>query len=82
MPLVGEAYQRLRWRCIRRGLLELDIALTRFLDGPYAELDDSQTRAFSELAEMEDPDLLDLLTGRKECGDPVQKQVLEMLRKC
>ena len=27
-----EDYERLRWRCIRRGLLEVDIALTRFLD--------------------------------------------------
>jgi len=24
--------ERLRWRCIRRALLELDIVLTRFLD--------------------------------------------------
>ena len=82
MALQGEAFQRLRWRCIRRGLLELDIVLTRFLDTGYAQLDDTQTRAFSQLAEMEDPDLLDLLTGRKECGDPAQKDVLDMLRKC
>ena len=25
-------YERLRWRCIRRGLLEVDIAITRFVD--------------------------------------------------
>ena len=82
MPLQGEAFQRLRWRCIRRGLLELDIVLTRFLDGQYHQLNDTQTRAFSELAEMEDPDFLDLLTGRRETGDPVQREVLDMLRRC
>lgn len=82
MPLQGEAYQRLRWRCIRRGLLELDIVLTRFLENTYPQLNDIQTRAFSELAEMEDPDLLDLLTGRKDCSDPALQEVLEMLRKC
>jgi succinate dehydrogenase flavin-adding protein (antitoxin of CptAB toxin-antitoxin module) len=82
MPLQGEAFQRLRWRCIRRGLLELDIVLTRFLDGPYAQLNEVQTRAFSELADMEDHDLMDLLTGRKESGNPAQDEVLDMLRKC
>ena len=82
MPLQGDAYQKLRWRCIRRGLLELDIVLTRFLDKGYSELDETQTRAFSELAEMEDPDLLDLLTGRKQCSDPAQSEVMDMLRKC
>ncbi len=82
MPLQGDDYQKLRWRCIRRGLLELDIVLTRFLDTEYPQLNDTQTRAFSELAAMEDPDLLALLTRRMDCGDPAQNDVLEMLRKC
>ncbi|MFZ1712954.1 MAG: succinate dehydrogenase assembly factor 2, partial [Nitrosomonas sp.] len=32
---------RIRWRC-RRGMLELDIVLQRFLDNQYARLSESQ----------------------------------------
>jgi succinate dehydrogenase flavin-adding protein (antitoxin of CptAB toxin-antitoxin module) len=80
MPLAGAAYRKLRWRCMRRGLLELDIALTRFLDTRYADLDDAQSAAFSALVEREDPELLDLLTGRREGAHAVENQVLDMLR--
>jgi len=31
-------YERLRWRCIRRGLLELDLTLTKFLDQEFDKL--------------------------------------------
>ena len=58
-------YERLRWRCVRRALLELDITLTRFLDdGDFEKLTDDQQQAFVELADMEDYDLWDLLTGK------------------
>ena len=77
----GEAYERLRWRCIRRGLLELDLILTRFLDEGYEKLDEQQAAAFAALANLEDPELWDLIAGRKDCDDPIQKQVLGMLRK-
>ena len=30
-------YERLRWRCVRRALLELDITLTRFLDQGFEQ---------------------------------------------
>lgn len=80
MQLPDDDYQRLRWRCSRRGLLELDIVLTRFLDTGYAHLDESQARAFAELVELEDHDLLDLLTGRGETQNPAHGEMLGMLR--
>lgn len=79
--LQGEAYERLRWRCIRRGLLELDLILTRFLDEDYAKLNPEQAAAFATLANFEDPELWDLIAGRKDCDDPVQQEVLGLLRK-
>ena len=74
-------YERLRWRCIRRALLELDITLTRFLDNDFEKLTEEQKQAFVELADMEDYDLWDLLTGKAEVGDSRLAPVVAMLRK-
>jgi succinate dehydrogenase flavin-adding protein (antitoxin of CptAB toxin-antitoxin module) len=76
-----EDYERLRWRCIRRGLLEVDIALTRFLDERFDGLDEQGQQAFVELADMEDHDLWYLISGQAECDDPRLEPVVAMLRK-
>lgn len=60
---------RLRWRA-RRGLLENDLIITRFLDAHEAKLTDEEVDAFSRLMELSDNDLMDLLLARKEpAGD-------------
>lgn len=82
MPLQGQDLERLRWRCVRRGLLELDISLGKFLDEQYQSLSDAQAQAFGELAMMEDPELWDLVCGRKTSGNPAHAEVLNMLGKC
>ena len=74
-------YERLRWRCSRRALLELDITLTRFLESGFDQLSDEQQRAFVVLADMEDYDLWDLLTGKAEVDDPRLAAVVAVLRK-
>ncbi|QKV57205.1 MAG: succinate dehydrogenase assembly factor 2 [Dechloromonas sp.] len=74
-------YERLRWRCIRRALLELDITLTRFLDDGFDKLNEDQKQAFVELADLEDYDLWDLLTGKAETDDPRLMPIVAMLRK-
>ncbi len=74
-------YERLRWRCIRRALLELDILLTRFLDNGFDKLNDEEQQVFVELADMEDYDLWDLLTGKAETDDPRLAAIVAMLRK-
>ena len=74
-------YERLRWRCIRRGLLEVDIALTRFLDQKFERLNDDEQQAFAELANMEDHDLWHLISGQAEIDDPRLANVVTMIRK-
>jgi succinate dehydrogenase flavin-adding protein (antitoxin of CptAB toxin-antitoxin module) len=74
-------YERLRWRCIRRALLELDIKLTRFLDNGFDALNEEEQQAFVVLADMEDYDLWDLLTGKAEIDDPRLEHVVEIIRK-
>ena len=70
---------RIRWRC-RRGLLELDLVLQRFVDRHYSGLTPDQKRAFETLLEAPDNDLLDLAMGRAETDGAVVKEVLQMLR--
>lgn len=56
---------RLRWRG-RRGLLENDLIVTRFLDRYEESLKDDEVEAFSILMELPDNDLLNLLLSRNE----------------
>jgi len=56
---------RLRWRS-RRGLLENDLILTRFLDAHEVDMTDTEVDAFTQLLDLSDNDLLDLLLNRAE----------------
>jgi len=56
---------RLRWRA-RRGLLENDLIVTRFLDAHESSLTDEEVDAFSRLMDLADNELMDLLLARKE----------------
>ena len=70
---------RIRWRC-RRGLLELDLILQRFLEGQYPGLDARGRELFSELLEYPDNDLLDWALGREEPPDARYRGVVGLLR--
>lgn len=72
--------QRVRWRC-RRGLLELDIVLGRFIDKCYPSLDEAQRSTFDEMLDLPDTEFWDLITGNKEPIHPQQRAVLECLQK-
>ena len=56
---------KLRWRC-RRGLLENDLLIEKFFLRYEATLSVRQAKGLSDLMELSDNDLLDLLLGRKE----------------
>jgi len=70
--------ERVRWRC-RRGLLELDIILQRFVDAYYAKLDETEIRQFETLLDLSDNDLWDMI-ARKEAGNGKLQPVLRLLR--
>jgi antitoxin CptB len=53
----------LRWRC-RRGMKELDVLLTRYLERDYYRAPLAQREAFEALLERPDPDILDYILGR------------------
>lgn len=58
-PTVGQ----LRWRT-RRGLRELDLMLQRYLNEHYPSASAADRKAFAELLEQSDADILDWLLGR------------------
>ncbi|SPE21568.1 YgfY (modular protein) [Burkholderiales bacterium] len=57
--------RRLRWRA-RRGMLENDLLLGRFLERHAASLGPSAVDALAGLLELPDGQLLDLVLGRVE----------------
>jgi antitoxin CptB len=74
---------RLRWRA-RRGLLENDLFIERFFTRHEATLSDAQVRGLSELLELSDNELLDVLMARVELSAEASgeaRQVLAQLRK-
>ena len=70
---------RLRWRA-RRGLLENDLILTRFLDAHEASLSDDEVDAMTRLLDLSDIALMELMLGRAEPdGDVDLPQVHALL---
>jgi antitoxin CptB len=74
-------FRRLQWQC-RRGLLENDLVLQRFLEVHGSTLEGERLRAFRALLEYSDNDLWELIGGRAECGDPAMSAVVAQLRRC
>ncbi len=70
---------RIRWRC-RRGLLELDIVLGRFLDQELDALSPADREAFKALLELSDNDLWDMVSGRTEAEPGPQDRLIKRLR--
>ncbi len=81
--LTSVEFSKLRWRC-RRGLLENDLFITRFLDQHGSEMTVGEARAMYALMDLPDNDLLDLLLRRKEpevaLATPDVVQLLERIR--
>jgi antitoxin CptB len=71
--------ERVRWRC-RRGLLELDIVLGRFIADRYPRISNDQRVVFDELLDLPDTELWDLITDKIETTHAHQRQVLEWLK--
>ena len=56
------ARSRLKWKC-RRGLLELDLVLTDFVE---KHLEDKDLDALNDLLDLEDNDLWEIVSGRSD----------------
>ena len=66
---------RLRWRC-RRGLLENDLILTRYLDARGTAISGEEVAALDRLLDLPDDQLWDLIAGRSE---PLDSELLPLV---
>ncbi len=77
--LDNTAQHRLKWKC-RRGLLELDLVLGRFLDRHAAGLDEAQLATLNELLDLQDNDLWDIVKGVSEDYPARHRDLVAQLR--
>jgi antitoxin CptB len=70
---------RIRWRS-RRGMLENDLVLTRFLDVRGARMTEEEVAMLDRLLDLSDNELWDLIAGRREPLDASVLPLLEQLR--
>jgi antitoxin CptB len=71
--------RRLRWQC-RRGMLELDLLLGRFLDTGYAELTDDERADFVRLLGYQDQILHDWLMEQAVPAEPALRGLVTRIR--
>jgi antitoxin CptB len=79
LPDPDRTWDRLRWQC-RRGMLEVDIVLERFLERHAGRISDLELNSFKELLDLPDNDLWDLIVGRAEATRPEWSVVIDKLR--
>jgi antitoxin CptB len=72
------AKNRLTWKC-RRGLLELDLVLERFLQ-KNNNLADQDAASLLALLDLPDNDLWDIVIGRSDRFDPDHHDIVARLR--
>jgi antitoxin CptB len=70
---------RLQWKC-RRGLLELDLVLSQFLERQASSMSAADLAAFDELLDYPDTELWDVVSGRSERFAPRLRGIVSRLR--
>ncbi len=70
---------QLRWQC-RRGMRELDLLLTDYLENDFPQSGEDQKQAFCELLALPDPDLIAYLLGGQTPTDTVLADVVSQIR--
>lgn len=76
-----ENLSALKWQC-RRGMLELDVFLQKFLQHGYDKLSDQQRISFYEILEYPDQELLELLLGQVSATDQHINEIADKIRHC
>ncbi|WP_333796247.1 FAD assembly factor SdhE [Rheinheimera sp.] len=69
---------KLRWAC-RRGMLELDILLSPFVEQGYDALSLEQKHDFERLLACDDPDLFAWFMGHARSQDATLQQLVDTI---
>ncbi|MBS83008.1 MAG: succinate dehydrogenase assembly factor 2 [Gammaproteobacteria bacterium] len=71
---------KLKWRC-RKGLRELDILLTYFVEKHYNNLTNNEKELFLELLDLESQELLNIVLGRQSYDVKFQNLIQVITKK-
>ncbi|MGR9073958.1 MAG: FAD assembly factor SdhE [Gammaproteobacteria bacterium] len=74
---MSHGISKLKWRC-RRGMLELDRILLRYLEYAYSEADSKERMLFASLLELQDMELLNYFLGYES---PDSRELAELVKK-
>ena len=69
---------RLRWAC-RRGMLELDVLFTPFVNEAYDDLSSENKDIFERLLVCQDPELFAWFMGHEECKDAELNSMVQLI---
>jgi antitoxin CptB len=75
-----DRWNRIAWRC-RRGMLENDLVLARFLAARGRALTEDEVAMLDRLLDLPDNELWDLIAGRSEPQDPAVAPLVSALRR-
>ena len=75
----GAPAGRLRWAC-RRGMRELDVLVTRYLERDFAAASSAEREAFVQLLGLQDPQLAGFLLAGERPTDPILAAVIARIR--
>lgn len=79
-PLAADAsVGRLRWAC-RRGMRELDVLMSRWLERDFPQASSPERDAFRQLLGLQDPELAGYLLAGEPHPDPVVAAVVARIR--
>ena len=81
MSTQAESLSRLRWQC-RRGMRELDVLMTRWLERDWAAASSGERAAFLQLLGLQDPELAEYLLRGERHPDPVVAAVIARMHQC
>lgn len=69
---------RLRWQC-RRGMRELDVLLSRYLQDTYPQSSEREKAAFEQLLSLSDPELSGYLLKGELHDDPTVQPIIHTI---
>jgi antitoxin CptB len=75
-----ERLNRIQWRC-RRGMLENDIVLSRYLASRGAAMTEDEVAMLDRLLDLPDNELWDIIAGRQQPADTSVAPLVVELRK-
>ena len=71
--------EQLRWQC-RRGMLELDFVLSRFLNEQFDAAAENEKTLFAELLTAQDPELQAWILNGVAHPDAARQQLIDKIR--